>query len=81
MANQTITELQNRLAKIRSLVAELDTMITAAESLPLSLLACDDYEIENDGQPDEYTEWQDFMGGDDWDQGQYDTDCDSMCDY
>ncbi len=36
----------------------------------------DDYEIENDGQPDEYTEWQDFMGGDDWDQGQYDTDCD-----
>jgi hypothetical protein len=36
----------------------------------------DDYEIENDGQPDEYTEWQDFMGGDDWDQGQYDNDCD-----
>jgi len=41
----------------------------------------DDDEIENDGQPDEYTEWQDFMGGDDWDQGQYDTDCDCMCDY
>jgi hypothetical protein len=76
MANQTITELQNRMAEIRRLVAELDTMITAAKSLPLSLLACDDYEIEDDGQPDEYTEWQDFMGGDDWDQGQYDTDCD-----
>jgi len=29
---------------------------------------------EDDGQPDEYTEWQDFMGGDDWDHGQYD-DC------
>ena len=29
----------------------------------------DDYD---DGQPDEYTEWQDFMGGDDWDHGQYD---------
>ena len=27
---------------------------------------------ENDGQPTEYEEWQDFMGGDDWDQGQYD---------
>jgi len=29
-------------------------------------------ESEDDGQPDEYTEWQDYMGGDDWDQGQYD---------
>lgn len=29
-------------------------------------------EPENDGQPDEYTEWQDYMGGDDWDHGQYD---------
>lgn len=26
----------------------------------------------DDGQPDEYTEWQDYMGGDDWDHGQYD---------
>lgn len=26
---------------------------------------------EDDGQPSEYTEWQDYMGGDDWDQGQY----------
>ena len=25
-----------------------------------------------DSQPDEYTEWQDYMGGDDWDHGQYD---------
>jgi len=30
---------------------------------------------EDDGQPDEYTEWQDYMGGDDWDHGQYDS-CD-----
>jgi len=29
-------------------------------------------ELENDGQPDEYTEWQDFNGGDDWDHGQFD---------
>jgi hypothetical protein len=26
----------------------------------------------NDCQPDEYTEWQDVYGGDDWDHGQYD---------
>jgi hypothetical protein len=29
-------------------------------------------QTEHDGQPDEYTEWQDYMGGDDWDHGQYD---------
>ena len=29
---------------------------------------------DDDGQPDEYTEWQDYMGGDDWDHGQYDGD-------
>jgi len=26
----------------------------------------------DDLQPDEYTEWQDYMGGDDWDHGQFD---------
>ena len=32
-----------------------------------------DYDgIEDDGQPTEYEEWQDYMGGDDWDHGQYD---------
>jgi hypothetical protein len=30
----------------------------------------DDYD-EDDGQPTEYEEWQDYMGGDDWDHGQY----------
>jgi len=34
----------------------------------------DDCEPEHDGQPTEYEEWQDFMGGDDWDHGQYDHD-------
>ena len=29
-------------------------------------------EPEDDGQPSEYDEWQDYMGGDDWDHGQYD---------
>ena len=33
----------------------------------------DDIE-EEDGQPSEYEESQDYMGGDDWDHGQYD-DC------
>ena len=32
----------------------------------------DEDEPEDDGQPSEYDEWQDFMGGDDWDHGQYD---------
>lgn len=32
----------------------------------------DESEIEDDGQPTEYEEWQDLYGGDDWDQGQYD---------
>jgi len=31
-----------------------------------------DDEPEDDGQPTEYEEWQDYMGGDDWDFGQYD---------
>ena len=32
----------------------------------------DAWEIEEDGQPSEYDEWQDYMGGDDWDHGQFD---------
>jgi ribosome modulation factor len=27
---------------------------------------------DDDGQPSEHQEWQDYMGGDDWDHGQYD---------
>jgi len=33
-----------------------------------------DLDEEFDGQPSEYEEWQDYMGGDDWDHGQYDQD-------
>lgn len=32
----------------------------------------DDYDYD-DGQPSEYDEWQDYMGGDDWDHGQFDS--------
>jgi len=28
--------------------------------------------MDDDGQPSEYDEWQDYMGGDDWDHGQFD---------
>jgi hypothetical protein len=37
-------------------------------------IACPDCSIEgeDDGQPSEYDEWQDYMGGDDWDHGQFD---------
>jgi hypothetical protein len=34
--------------------------------------ADEDPEFDDDGQPDEYTEYQDLYGGDDWDHGQYD---------
>lgn len=34
-----------------------------------------DAKDSDDGQPTEYEEWQDYMGGDDWDHGQYDGDC------
>lgn len=41
---------------------------------------CDDHyfrhegmwDMDDDGQPSEYDEWQDYMGGDDQDFGQYD---------
>jgi len=32
----------------------------------------EDCSDEDEGQPTEYEEWQDYMGGDDWDHGQYD---------
>lgn len=31
------------------------------------------FDYEDDGQPSEYEEWQDYMGGDDWDHGQFDS--------
>ena len=47
--------------------AELDAMVASMEEADYD----DDY--EDDGQPSEYEEWQDYMGGDDWDHGQYDS--------
>ena len=54
-------ENRDNINDIEALVREAD------ESEDLTL----DFE-DYDGQPSEYDEWQDFYGGDDWDQGQYD---------
>ncbi len=32
----------------------------------------EEWDEEDDGQTTEYEEWQDYMGGDDWDFGEYD---------
>ena len=45
----------------------------AADFGPEIVIETDD-DYEDDGQPSEYDEWQDYMGGDDWDHGQYDHD-------
>ena len=53
---------------------EPETFQIRNDELPVVEDVDDDDYYEDDGQPDEYTEWQDYMGGDDWDHGQYD-DC------
>lgn len=65
--NQVIEMLENGVA-IEDIAKHLDLSIDEVKDI-------EDYACENrdcDGQPDEYTEWQDYMGGDDWDHGQYD---------
>ena len=52
---------------------ELDAMVAAMKALDVGE---DEFDEEDDGQPTEYDEWQDYMGGDDWDQGQYDAEID-----
>jgi hypothetical protein len=41
-------------------------------SMHLSDVELHDSDYDHDGQPTEYEEWQDYMGGDDWDHGQFD---------
>jgi len=48
----------------------LETILELRTALEQELLEAS--EAENDHQPSEYDEWQDYMGGDDWDHGQYD---------
>ena len=65
----------NRFTKPGELDAQLEDL---ARQIDVDIMLSDvehhaDYhDLEDDGQPDEYTEWQDVYGGDDWDHGQYD---------
>ena len=57
-----------------SCFADFSTAQAAVEYCGIeNILSWEHYdEFQDDFQPDEYTEWQDYMGGDDWDHGQYD---------
>jgi len=50
----------------------IDTEALIREADDREELTIAEAEYEDDGQPSEYDEWQDYMGGDDWDHGQYD---------
>ena len=60
-------EERDNVVDTERMLAEADQRAEVAEDV-------DDDDPEDDGQPSEYEEWQDYMGGDDWDHGQYD-DC------
>jgi hypothetical protein len=63
------SDVSRRLNIPTAWVQDIAEEILGDENLEIEL---DDAETENDGQPTEYEEWQDYMGGDDWDHGQYD---------
>jgi hypothetical protein len=48
-----------------------DSLDDAIEHAEICMSIADD-RYEDDGQPSDYEEMQDYMGGDDWDHGQYD---------
>jgi len=63
-------------SELAALVASMEAL-DIDEELDMDEEDCGDVDdneepYEDDGQPSEYDEWQDFYGGDDWDQGQYD---------
>ena len=62
----TLSELTPRERNLLTEAFNKDMMLSEV----LNSEAAD--EPEDDGQPSEYDEWQDYMGGDDWDHGQYD---------
>ena len=64
MTKQTLTQ-----AELNAMVASMDE----ADFGPEIDIEVVDEDAYDDGQPSEYDEWQDYMGGDDWDQGQYET--------
>ena len=52
----------------------LEAELEPVDEIELDALEQQEEYDEYDGQPDEYTEWQDVYDGDDWDHGQYDDD-------
>ena len=68
------SEIAQRLNIPTAWVQDVAEEYVGDENLEIELADddLDDVVSENDGQPSEYTEWQDYMGGDDWDHGQYD---------
>jgi hypothetical protein len=56
------------------LMAEYNEGVRMDEDEMLDGEWVDGCDYDDDGQPSEYEEWQDYMGGDDWDHGQFDGD-------
>jgi len=77
MCNEVVGEFKNDLARQEfeiSFMCQKCQDFTFNDGEPVEIQDDDDesQECEDDGQPTEYQEWQDFMGGDDWDHGQCD---------
>jgi hypothetical protein len=79
--NMRHDETRDNTTAIEATIIEADNrdmtpvdMDNPREGVFPAVVTREDDDPEDDGQPSEYTEWQDYMGGDDWDHGQYD-DC------
>ena len=70
LTEQELNEMVEAMADL-DFGPEIDVELVEDDEHGDSRFESDEYD-EYDGQPDEYTEWQDYMGGDDWDHGQYD---------
>lgn len=66
MAEEGVLDWENLARDLLGWMSEADVKEFALRN---DILTGD---VDDDGQPSEYTEWQDYMGGDDWDHGQYD---------
>ena len=69
----TFDEARDNVTDTEDTIIEADNRDTAGWFCNAGVTDEDDIE-EDDHQPSEYDEWQDYMGGDDWDHGQFD-DC------
>ena len=69
MERFTSNAQQRRLEMLR---AEQLKPLLSPENVQEAINMENEVDLEDDGQPSEYDEWQDYYGGDDWDHGQYD---------